>query len=86
MLFEALAFAGDWIHARRYFADALKALPQKEHEAAKEMVAYEAIKRIGAIYHLDNQLADICVKAERQYRRCEIQRNRLQHHKNSEGE
>ena len=33
--------------------------PKKEHGAAKETVAYEAIKRIGAIYHLDNQLADL---------------------------
>ena len=56
---EAIVFAGCWTHARRYFADALKALPKKEHEAAKETVAYEAIKRIGAIYHLDNQLADL---------------------------
>ena len=46
-------------HARRYFADALKALPKKEYEAAKDTVAYEAIKRISAIYHLDNQLADL---------------------------
>ena len=37
----------------------MKALPKKEHEAAKETVAYEAVKRIGAIYHLDNQLADL---------------------------
>ena len=46
---------GSWTgtRARRYFADALKALPKKEHEAAKETVAYEAI------YHLDNQLADL---------------------------
>ena len=56
---EAIIFVGCWIHARRYFADALKALPKKEHEAARDTVAYEAIKRIGAIYHLDNQLADL---------------------------
>ena len=56
---EAIVFAGCWIHARRYFADALKALPKKEHEAARDTVAYEAIKRIGAIYHLDNQLAGL---------------------------
>ena len=31
----------------------------KEHEEAKDTVAYEAIKRIGAIYHLDNQLAEL---------------------------
>ena len=56
---EAIVFAGCWTHARRYFADALKALPKKEHEAARDTVAYEAIKRIGAIYHLDNQLAGL---------------------------
>ncbi len=56
---EAIVFAGCWTHAGRYFADALKVLPKKEHEAAKDTVAYEAIKRIGAIYHLDNQLAEL---------------------------
>ena len=56
---ETITFAGCWTHARRYFADALKALPKKDHQAAKDTVAYEAIKRIGAIYHLDNQLADL---------------------------
>lgn len=44
---------------RRYFVDVLKALLKKEHETAKDAVAYEAIKRIGAIYHLDNLLADL---------------------------
>ena len=56
---EAIVFAGCWTHAGRYFADALKVLPKKEHEAAKDTVAYEAIKRIGAIYYLDNQLAEL---------------------------
>ena len=56
---ETIVFAGCWTHARRHFADALKALPKKDHQAAKDTIAYEAIKRIGAIYHLDNQLADL---------------------------
>ena len=56
---KSIVFAGGWTHARRYFADALKALQKKEHEVDKDTVAYEAIKRIGAIYHLDNQLADL---------------------------
>lgn len=58
-LFFTRLIGRTWIHARRYFADALKALPKKDHQAAKDTVAYEAIKRIGAIYHLDNQLADL---------------------------
>ena len=52
-----ITFAGCWTHARRYFSDALKALPKAAQKTAKDTVAYEAVKRIGAIYHLDNQLA-----------------------------
>ena len=46
-------------HARRYFADALKALPKAAQKTAKDTVAYEALKQIGAIYHLDNPLSDL---------------------------
>ena len=54
-----IIFAGCWAHARRYFSDALKALPKAAQKTAKDTVAYEALKRIGAIYHLDNQLSDL---------------------------
>jgi len=54
-----IIFAGCWTHARRYFSDALKALPKAAQKAANDTVAYEALKRIGAIYHLDNQLSDL---------------------------
>ena len=54
-----IIFAGCWTHARRYFSDALKALPKGAQKTAKDTVAYEALKRIGAIYHLDNQLSDL---------------------------
>ena len=54
-----IIFAGCWTHARRYFSDALKALPKGAQKTAKDTVAYEALKRIGTIYHLDNQLSDL---------------------------
>lgn len=54
-----LIFAGCWAHARQYFSDALKALLKAAQKTAKDTVAYEAVKRIGAIYHLDNQLFDL---------------------------
>ena len=41
------------------FADALKALPKAAQKSAKDTIAYEALKRIGAIYHLDNPLSDL---------------------------
>ena len=55
------ALSQNWnkTHARRYFSDALKALPKAAQKTAKDTVAYEAVKRIGAIYHLDNQLSDL---------------------------
>ena len=50
----------------------MKALPKKEHEAAKETVVYEAVKRIGAIYHLDNQLADLKPDERRKQRQINL--------------
>lgn len=44
---------------RRFFSDALKALPKAVLKTTKDTIAYEALKRISAIYHLDNQLADL---------------------------
>ena len=64
--------SGCWSHARRYLADPLKALPKKEHPAAKDTVAYEAIKRIGAIYHLDNQLSDLKPDERRKQRQLNL--------------
>lgn len=69
---EAIVFAGCWTHARRYFADALKALPKKANPVAKATVAYEAIKRIGAIYHLDNHLADLKPDERRKQRQINL--------------
>ena len=54
-----IIFAGCWTHARRYFSDAFKALPKAAQKTAKGTVAYEALKWIGAICHLDNQLSDL---------------------------
>ena len=52
---EKIRFAGCWAHARRRFAEALKAVSK----AAKDTVAYEALKKIGSIYHLDNLLSGL---------------------------
>ena len=57
--FNILYFRGYWTHVRRYFSDALKALLKTAQKTAKDIVAYEAIKWIGAIYHLNNPLSDM---------------------------
>lgn len=61
-----LTIAGCWAHARRRYADALKAI--KDKEKRKGTLAYDALKQIGAIYKLDNELAGLG-PAERQHRR-----------------
>lgn len=56
---EELSFSACWAHARRRFAEALKALPKAKRENASDTIAAQALTRIAAIYHLDNELSDL---------------------------
>lgn len=67
-----IIFAGCWSHARRRFTEALKALPKTAQKNAKETVDYEAVSRIAAIYHLDNQMEGQPAKVRKMYRRANI--------------
>ena len=58
--------AGCRAHARRKHADALKAI--KDEKERKGTLAYDALKQIGAIYKLDNDLPGL-TPAQRQHRR-----------------
>ena len=55
---EEMAFSACWAHARRRFAEALKAMPKKDNDVIRNTVAHHALTRIAAIYHLDNQLSE----------------------------
>lgn len=61
-----LMIAGCWAHARRKYADALKAI--RDEKKRRGTLAYDAVKQIGAIYKLDNELAGM-EPAMRQHRR-----------------
>ena len=61
-----LTIAGCWAHARRKYAETLKAIRDKEKR--KGTLAYDALKQIGAMYKLDNELAGL-EPVERQHRR-----------------
>ena len=65
-----ITFAFCHAHARRYFAEALKAIPKEQREKAKGTVAHEALERIAGIYHMDNQLAEL--SAEERYRKRQL--------------
>lgn len=63
-----ITFAFCHVHGRRYFANALKTVKKTARVDEKNTIAYQAIQKIGAIYHLDNQLITLSAK-ERQYKR-----------------
>lgn len=63
-----ITFAFCHVHGRRRFASALKALPKNAKSGAKQTIAYQALEKIGEIYHLDNQLSDLSAE-ERRYKR-----------------
>lgn len=52
---DELKVAGCWAHARRPFADVIKSAGKA---ASQGTVAAEAVKRIAAIYHVDNMMKD----------------------------
>ena len=56
---EGLENANCFAHARRHFANAIKAIGKGNPEAVKSSVAYKALVRIGAIYDLENGLKNL---------------------------
>lgn len=56
---EGITNANCMAHARRHFANAIKAIGKSNPEAIKASVAYKALIRIGAIYDLENALKDL---------------------------
>lgn len=51
-----ITIAGCWSHARRRFADVVKTM---DKEAAKDTLAYAALKQIAVIYKIDNDLLEL---------------------------
>lgn len=58
-LLPDLTNANCWAHARRDFADAVKAADKKNPNAVRQSTAYQALKRIGLIFELDGALKDM---------------------------
>ena len=51
--------ANCWVHARRDYADAVKAMGKSNPEAVKQSTAYQALARIGTIYKLEDTLKEM---------------------------
>ena len=64
--------ANCWAHARRDYADALKAADKKDPAAVRRTVAYQALSRIALIYKLEEALKDISPQERLQERQTSI--------------
>lgn len=64
--------ANCWVHARRDYADALKAAEKKDPAAVKRTVAYQALSRIALIYKLEEALKVISLQERLQERQTSI--------------
>lgn len=51
--------ASCWVHARRFFADAIKSLKKDQQKAAAKTVAGQALIQIARMYEIENKLADL---------------------------
>lgn len=69
---EGLVNASCLAHARRHFANAIKAMGKGNAEAARASVAYKALVRIGAIYDLEGTLKNLSPKERLKERQTSI--------------
>ena len=69
---EGITNANCMAHARRHFANAVKAIGKSNPEAIKSSVAYQALVRIGAIYDLEGGLKDLTPKKRLKERQTSI--------------
>lgn len=58
-MIEGFRSANCWAHARRDFADAIKAIGKGNGEAIKKSIAYQALLRIQTIYKIEGTLSDL---------------------------
>ena len=64
--------ANCFTHARRDYADAIKAIGKGNEEAIKSSIAYKALTRIGAIYKLEGALKDLSAEERLKERQASI--------------
>lgn len=65
---EGLVNANCWAHARRDYADSIKAADKADPNAVKRSIAYQALSRISLIYKLEGTLKDLSAENRLQER------------------
>lgn len=60
--------ANCWAHARRDFADAVKAADKKDPSSVRQLAAYQALQKIAKFYNADTGLKGLSSKERLQKR------------------
>ena len=68
-MLEGFTNANCWTHARRDYADALKAIGKSHPEEQKRSLAYQALVRIGALFDIEKTLKDLPPQERRRERK-----------------
>jgi len=69
---EGLTNANCFAHARRSYADAIKAMGKGNEELIRGSIAYQALVRIGAIYNLEGSLKGLSPKERLKERQTQV--------------
>ena len=69
---KGLTNANCWAHARRDFADACKAMGQKNAQLTKQSTAHQALELIAGIYHADEALKELTADERLAQRRSKV--------------
>ncbi len=64
--------ANCWVHARRMFVDAVKAMNKEDTDKVRMSVAYQAVQRIAAIYAIEGTLKDLSPEERLSHRQKDI--------------
>ncbi len=72
-LIPGLTNASCWVHARREFADAVKAMPKGQKAHAGQTVAGQALIRIAEMYNIENTLKNLSAEERLRERQEQIQ-------------
>lgn len=72
-LIPGLTNASCWVHSRRFFADAVKALGKKDKAAISQTIAGQALAQIGAMYKIEETLKDLPAEERLRERKKQIE-------------
>lgn len=64
--------ANCWAHARRAFADAIKAADKKDPQAVRQSIAYQALEKISKFYNADTECKELPTEQRLQIRQEKI--------------